>query len=408
MSSITPACGRAVDAGASLDRLPQQEQPNPTCTILLQPIEVLLLVADHLPPASRVLLSQTCRSIRAALGNPSSKSLSRRDFVDYLSGLARSLLSRWVCDVCHALHPVLEADTPRNARQWVPWLRHTSCPLGSDAWEFHCYGRESRNLDRRPVPYDHRHIQLALKYTRTNDRQYQSYLYNLLMPLHANAESYGQYWSGQGYHEPNAIQYSTYPKIVAVPRGLANASGELRFLLNSVWHYRQYYRPVSIDSMSSLRICPHLDFRIRYLRDSGDLLQVLISALTSAFEAAGEAVISEACPRCPTDFSVKASAEYACVRVWQDLGSETSPLDVAWRIHVWDTRDVPLYGGINAGSVGPTICHEPGSIQKLYGTLKLTAGGRTSWIKVFELALPDPEGMLVMRPLRLPLSPRAA
>lgn len=68
------------------------------------------------------------------------------------------------------------------------------------------------------------------------------------------------------------------------------------------------------------------------------------------------------CPRCPTDCGiiVSASQRIATVRAWHDFGTEASPMDISWRVHVaTDFTEDWLNGG-------PRVDYVHGSIRGLW------------------------------------------
>ncbi|KAF2964670.1 hypothetical protein GQX73_g8895 [Xylaria multiplex] len=95
-----------------------REQPNVNIPFLQLPVELLGYIATFLSPADAVLLSQTCRLIRACL--------------------TRDLPEQWVCDYCMALHPINKRDKPTTAR------RPCSCPmfLLLSIWRYFAGGRD--------------------------------------------------------------------------------------------------------------------------------------------------------------------------------------------------------------------------------------------------------------------------
>lgn len=90
------------------------------------------------------------------------------------------------------------------------------------------------------------------------------------------------------------------------------------------------------------------------------------AAIFQALKACGNTEVHGACCRCPTDFSLRACADFAELRVWQDLGPESSPRDLAWRVQVSGTYDDSQSSDHNNPSLGPSVPHEPGSIRRLY------------------------------------------
>ncbi|KAI1192497.1 hypothetical protein F5X97DRAFT_340257 [Nemania serpens] len=286
-----------------------REQPNVKIPFLQLPAQLVGRIATFLEPADKLLLAQTCRSIRMYLRMHSSMIyLSRADYFAYLACLARELPKQWVCDYCMALHPIDKYDRPTN--QWCP----RSCPVYAELG-FWCRGRLRSFYQIR---LEHHHVQLALKYTRLQQRKYKSYLRALLQPYAKQPFNTGS--SATIAHE---TRYSTYPRIVAGRDGIP------RFLLYSVWKYFAGGRDIVFQNLGDQRICPHLLFRDgNFSEDNNNLSQSFLWALNPenwGFEC------RNACPRCATDFSVMLRGRNLYLQVWQDLGPEGSPLDLAWR-----------------------------------------------------------------------------
>ncbi|KAI1499282.1 hypothetical protein F5X99DRAFT_430791 [Biscogniauxia marginata] len=223
-------------------------------------------------------------------------------------------------------------------------------------------------VNYRPVAIDYRHVQLALKYTRTQSCKYQGYLQALLRPRHGMSfrPSDTPYWGSSSSESSRLLKakYSFCPKIITGP------DGQLRFLLLSTWRYKYKHRGIAItrETLGTLAICPHASFcdDFSQSRHYGHI-EVLESAVDEALEKAqndqhNDAEVVGACPRCPTDFAVRATTEYVEVCAWHDIGTEGFPTDLSWRIHVM-RLDVWVQ---NFDCLGPVVQHYPGSIRTLF------------------------------------------
>ncbi|KAI3330155.1 hypothetical protein F4824DRAFT_515854 [Ustulina deusta] len=312
------------------------------------PLDVIFMIAEFLDPVDLVLFSQTCDSLRVLFQKHSNATrLSRTEYLSYLTGRARGKPRKWVCEKCMMLHPIFGFDTPAAINQV------STCPRRRGTRYTRTYydkKRRDTRLQCGQIRIEHRHIQLALKYTRLQEGKYNSYLQALLSPHHdinfrcknnAQLETY----------------YSAYPKVVM------GHDGNLRFLLLSTWRYHKGRGNISLDSIGYLSICPHvaLDSRLPWLfHYPGYALQDVVNR---ALAVEGEEQTG-ACPRCATDFSVQLSCQFLDLHVWQDFGPEGSPVDLAWKTQC---EDVGLDGVTNCWHWGPTLYHEPGTIRKLYG-----------------------------------------
>lgn len=324
-------------------RRPKQQR---TCRILQLPHELILNISDSLSPASRVLLSQTCRPLQGILC-ASAAHLSYEQYLEYLTGLAHDRCDQWVCEVCPALHRTDERDIP--SCHWI-----LPCPRYKSQWQEMAYG-SSHRLDRRQHRIDHRHVQLALKCTRL--RQYPLYREKLLEPYNQTN------WRGEYFpSDPlstTQIHYRVLSKIVT--------RTERRFLIMSQWEYTKCDREFTLasESMGHLMICPHLarPLRGRYHTDTE-----LAITIRKAFNHR-PSEIKGACSRCRTDFSVEVSAdlETAKLCVWQDLGPEGSPMDASWnsQVHrhsIHQSRPCGIY----CRTEHTTMYHEPYSVRQLF------------------------------------------
>ncbi|KAK7415684.1 hypothetical protein QQX98_005719 [Neonectria punicea] len=282
----------------------------------LLPVDLLLLIADALPLHGQLFFSQTCHVIRIILPRlrDSGRHLPREQALDYLTVLAHDKLERWACDLCTKLHSVHTMDIPKYR---VGYLK--ACP---EVWRLSHAGLFTHNID-------HRHVQLALKYTRMElaNKKHRQYLKDLLAPHHVNYDVNG--WPSDVKSD---LQLSSYSKI---------ANG--RYLLLSVLQFKMNKKPVTPFTIGRRLICRHQQLRpIEYYRPSelGELVRhgsqdpefKLWRAVGTAFEMEG-AEVTDSCPLCPMDFLVQASPERVTLQVWHDLGPEGSPLDQAWRIH---------------------------------------------------------------------------
>ncbi|KAI0117839.1 hypothetical protein GGR51DRAFT_555123 [Nemania sp. FL0031] len=310
----------------------------PQCPLLQSPTELILCIAEFLYPSDIVAFCQTCPAVRRILKGKyciDSSKLSRTEQLRCLAALAKQKPQKWVCEDCTALHPMVESDTPASI------FNESSCPRRSHR------GWTDARLQFDQIKLEHRHIQLALKYTRLQKKGYNSYLKALLAP-HINLEFAPLY----NYLKTH---YSAYPKIATA------SNGNLTFLLLSTWRYHSGPQKISCDNIGYLPICPHVAWNPWSKWDRGHPSHALQEAVRGAVLAQRGWEHIGACPRCATDFSVELSldSQYLDLRVWQDFGPEGSPEDPAWQTHV-----ARIYS--NNWERGPTLYHELGSIRRLY------------------------------------------
>ncbi|KPM35920.1 hypothetical protein AK830_g10646 [Neonectria ditissima] len=307
--------------------------------ILNLPVDLVHCIADHLPVLDQVVLAQTCHDLRAVFYRPrySPRHLSRREFLKYLAILARDMPDQWVCEVCNALHPVITSDAPRLPER-------SSCHM------------ESIHVDYNLALFNlkHRHVQLTLKYTRMAQlqRRYRDYLKLLLSTTQST------FLTHQFVENPLTTLLITRPKVV---KG--------KYLLLSILEYRKKTKLVSPSTIGSLRVCKHQDIAFPsaqalrvFIRYGPQLLNLgLMDAVNKAFEADHRGTeIRGYCPGCPTDFTVRITPEHATIKIWQDLGSEGSPLQPNWRVHTYE------YYSFRPRPVEFFTYDKPGTIRSLY------------------------------------------
>ncbi|OTB11294.1 hypothetical protein K445DRAFT_379381 [Daldinia sp. EC12] len=340
------------------------------CSILELPPEIIVYLSGFLKPSNYILFSHTCRSIYSILGTQSTSvcrknqaRCTRREHINYLSLLSRDLLDYWVCEACTGLHVIDQWDLPSRPI-------HSICPLGLDRWKERVYNGRTR-IDTRFIALEHRHVQLTLKYMRTHDPKYSAYLHALLKPHHVSRfPPYMEvFWSTQNskYTPLLEASYSARPKIVF---GL---DGQLRFLLLSTWTYKYMDRNIAMsrETLGDLAICPHTQFRssksLYYARASQPGLEDALDTTIEAVEQCQHESMerSGSCPQCPTDFTVRATRRHIEIRAWQDLGTEGSPRDLAWRVHT-----MGLNFRENRDCVDCSIPHPAGSVRDLFNDKK--------------------------------------
>ncbi|RFU79594.1 hypothetical protein TARUN_2642 [Trichoderma arundinaceum] len=314
--------------------------PNARSALLNLPIELIRDISDELSAVDKVIFATTCRPVRNTLGLTQlsdSESDSQEQQFDYLARMCRDMPGKWVCEECMRCHDINSADTPTN-----PYL---ACPFGNvDHGRFN---RPLRLIAREEYRLGRRHIQLALKYTRLGSEAGSKYRRYLRRLMSSRQYSYSYMWKDARVN--NLVKIT--PRVV---------NG--RFLLKSIFEYRRKSRPISKEIVDHEFICRHQNLipeeDLAWIRNPGsnDLLNFQ-RALGDAFSAPGHEMHSH-CPHCFTDFSVKASPKSIRITVWQDLGTESSPLDPVWKSFVYTPY---LYS--DAASVRN---EEPGRVRELY------------------------------------------
>jgi hypothetical protein len=326
------------------------------CVFLNLPPCLILSISDFLSPVSCTLLSQTCQSLRVILEGKSNTALfSREQYLDYLACLTRDIPQKWVCQVCLTLHHMAESDTPVQPQ-------NISCPLGWKKWSCVAHGIPSSQFDarsKRRMP-EHHHVQLALKFSRL--RVYPNYLRHLLQGCLSSPQLH--YQTNEKITKLLDAQYLMYPKIIK------DTDDNLRYLLSSRWSYRRDNPAALVTTLpSSLRVCPHLFFRLGERPWPSGRRFILNDGTRPIFHPSeSDSVVRGACTSCPTDFTIRLLRERAEIRTWQDLGPECSPESIYWRVHL--ITDNPTTINTNQNSL-PVLRHEPGSIRALWARSSL-------------------------------------
>ncbi|KAI1376785.1 hypothetical protein F4677DRAFT_417963 [Hypoxylon crocopeplum] len=230
-----------------------------------------------------------------------------------------------------------------------------SCPRGYEKWQEGAYSLQSSSFNQLHLRVEHRHIQLAFKYTRLQQPQYQAYLQRLLAPYHEK----GLTRKSPSVRSLLTAQYSVFSYLIP------NADNNLTYLRFSTWSYYDDKNVISLSpsTMGDTKICPHLIYFPNNSFSQHLPLPYIGKKIATAFSNKFSE-IQGACPRCPTDFSVEVTAQCVKLRVWQSMGTEGSPSDLAWRIHVMTLGD--FHYGSNYGFISPVVYHKPGSIRRLY------------------------------------------
>lgn len=308
-----------------------------------------------------------------------------REKLEYLACIARNIPDKWVCLACTKLHPISEDDRPSNPPSAAP------CRILNWYESYKLHDHHGFRL----YALSHRHVQLALKYTRMGDmapKRYQSYLEKLLEPHHT------LFFTHPGFLTVKDEFWAT-PKVL---------NG--RFLLKSRWDYARSSSSetlLSSERIGFLHVCAHqfvyhpgrhcvhwLARIFGWLGRHQTMLQHILTgvctlchllnstaedsarrarlvertrppthrglcqALGEALKATGSPEVSGSCHLCPTDFTVQMCSGGIRVHAWKDLGPECSPLNAAWKANV-----VGLW---SADQHWRILKHEPGSVRKLY------------------------------------------
>ncbi|KAI9870815.1 MAG: hypothetical protein M1830_003773, partial [Pleopsidium flavum] len=249
--------------------------------------------------------------------------VERLEFLGVLGGI---LPDRRLCTHCRALHLVDPKDLPVTGYDKY----YKPCPAPEISWSRH-----------RLNPYyaiAHRHVQLAIKYTRLED-VHQRYRASILQRFTTSFPS---------FHSMR-LKFTVEPVVV---------NG--RFILMTTFDFHEAAAPLSFTTLSrvSVRFCQHLP-----IDEPTNPESPLLAAIRFAFKVAdGRSGLHQevhSCDRCPTDYLIKIQGRRAISYVWQDLGSGTSPIVPYWRSHILDYKENNQFNGTE-------FCYEHGSVRYMY------------------------------------------
>lgn len=303
--------------------------------LLLQlPLDVILCITDHLPGHSLLVLSHTCRSLHTALRYRRRSRIAYahyKEFLLYLSILARESPGKWACQECLVLHDVDYQDTPHRgvlatAQTCPKWYRINlhSEPAGS---KYHV---------------SHNHVQISLKLARLPDptRTQEDYLRRLLAPF---AQPVSHHWL--------QASFTMEARIV-----------DGRYLRKSVWVYSEWHKRVTIRHIGELSVCCHLrlpgrgEVPVQY-----ELLEFM-RGISIAIEYRNACFVHQ-CRFCATEIEARCSRGRLEVTAWQNLGNGSSIYDKNWRAVAWDPRD----GDIDRHMMENSLETKRGSVRMVRG-----------------------------------------
>lgn len=152
----------AAEAATAQPSVPELPRPTGVCGLLSLPSELVAAVVEECDLPSRIMLRRTCRALRDSLRDvaPNISELGAVDKFEYLAAHVRSLPYSWPCFHCFRGHKYHFHDSPYKFPGAEPLSAATNCPRGSEKLREH--GEVGDGFYR----FSHRHVQVALKYTR--------------------------------------------------------------------------------------------------------------------------------------------------------------------------------------------------------------------------------------------------
>ncbi|PNP52532.1 hypothetical protein THARTR1_06879 [Trichoderma harzianum] len=279
---------------------------NAKAALLQMPVELICKFANVLPSVDKMVFAETCRPIHNSIGVTSfskEEGESREEKFEYLARRSRETPNQWVCEECMCQHDIDPADTPAS-----PVI---NCPVGN--LYASRYNLSLKLIARENYWLGRRHVQLALKYTRLYNEISAGHRQYLTRLMATRIYSESHVFDGM----PLYLAARITPRIV-----------EGRFFLKSVFEVRQKSGPIDKKLLIGDHICPHQTFWTVEVTGESSISQFTM-AVDDAFNKRGHEVCSY-CPYCCTDFSVEVSRRSLKITIWNDLGTESSALDIVW------------------------------------------------------------------------------
>ncbi|KAL6805361.1 hypothetical protein J3E68DRAFT_421636 [Trichoderma sp. SZMC 28012] len=279
---------------------------NAKVALLQMPVELICKFTNSMLSVDKMAFAETCRPIHNSIGVTSfskDEGELREEQFEYLARRSRDTHNQWVCEECMCQHDIDPTDTPAT-----PVL---NCPVG-DLYRSR-YNLSLKLIARENYWLGRRHVQLALKYTRLYNEisaGHQQYL-TRLMATRIYSESH--VFDGM----PLYLAARITPRIV-----------EGRFFLKSVFEIRQKGQPIDKRLLIGDHICPHQTYWTTEATGDSPISKFSM-AVEDAFNKRGHEMCSY-CPHCCTDFSVEVSHQSLRITIWNDLGTESSALDITW------------------------------------------------------------------------------
>ncbi|EPE24394.1 hypothetical protein GLAREA_08246 [Glarea lozoyensis ATCC 20868] len=263
------------------------------------PVDLILEINKHLPPASKQVLALSCRPMHFTLGSQHYKQLKERSHAfELLTLLAREKPDHIACYHCHKYHSISEARRMGHDSDRV------ESPCGANDQYLH--GNFTFTI-----------FQMAMKCYS------QSVGYTDLLRSISHQSTW--YCIGQNYLHHLTI----VPKIT---QGSMIIRAQVVLVKSSARPFRRhiYYK---------LNICPHISLIWDTRSDAIGFVQGgQLPGSDPEVHVNGPGVTNK-CFYCHTDYSVEyhtpaENIQAACITRWRDIGGGLSPLDKQFRNHV--------------------------------------------------------------------------
>lgn len=304
------------------------EGPENDMSLLDLPVDLLHSVFDFLQLYEKVIIIQTCRSLRCVFqtrGHSAMRNAPINERLDCLVKLKQHLHGFRVCYSCHGLHgeKIVSESTPRISGIY---FSSPPCPKLNPNW------RSDPMLGACPIPFQH--VRKAVEYLKL-PRAQQKYRSELSPEIHIRSDDFCSL----------KLRYYTRSEVTRTGK----------YLLRTVWEFRKpKLFPLSVESFraANLRICPHIAL-MPGLR--GPLHPYIRELFKDHGPCRGipDAAEGGSCRWCPTDFVICA-LDYgtkAVITVYQDLGSGQHRDDPCWTSHM-EAGDNEVSRGVSSDLLG--------------------------------------------------------
>ncbi|KAI1752456.1 hypothetical protein F4782DRAFT_530323 [Xylaria castorea] len=197
------------------------------------------------------------------------------DLLTLLVKAGRNNPNQWVCEACFSTHEIKPMIAPAgNLDEYI----FESCPMTIEQFGTCAYDSLGDRVDSRHRKFDHRHVELALKWTRLQDPDYKPMLDELMRRRH---------WM--------TTEVSTQVQMEIFTTSLEELMGSGPSPMNRGSLSSSFIKSVDND--------------------------VLRNRPESRFT----------CENCATDYTIVWEENWIDLTVWQDFGPETSPNNILWR-----------------------------------------------------------------------------
>ncbi|KAK6718742.1 hypothetical protein SNK05_001890 [Fusarium graminearum] len=325
----TPANFRSL-----LPAITPRRKERPECFLLNLPVEVLGFINDYLPFRSQVYIRLTCSTMYNSLKSPVH---TREEKLECLALIYRDRPDCWVAEEWPLVRDVVYSDLPRPPK---------GRPIFQD---LPYYADEIYLFERNALMVEHKHVQLAIKYSELESRNLWQAIYLRLLLKPFKTVFRPRFRPGPLCSAKETCSFQWCPKVVS---GRYLTFTQRRFTNN--WEDK----PVEMHRLAPFGSCMHqftdperfghfLQRQRLYgsqmkrqskqrqrFRLHPECSDPFFECLQNAYNTHG-VWFDGACPWCLTEFSMRVQSGELVVNTWRDLGGCGSPLNPDWRSHTY-------------------------------------------------------------------------